>query len=174
LFPGDRVEVPPGSYGSINAQGSLTVLQPGSSAVYTGKGLQLVEGGLAVSTLERMPVDTEGLTIAPSTTKGKYDVLDDEGTVQIASLEGALAITEDGQTTMLPEGQQTTRTRRKKAAGMAPSDTPTTVQTPPAAASGGFPTAKVLIIGGVAAGGAVAAILLTRSSSKPPASPAVP
>jgi hypothetical protein len=173
LFPGDRIQVPQGSYASINGQGSLTVLQPGSSAVYTGKGLDLQQGGVAVSTLEGMPVNTEGLNIAPSAGHGKYDVLDDNGTVQIASLEGDLSVMDGGKTTVLSAGQQTTLDKRKKAAADAPPDGPPAPETPPATASGGFPTTKVLLIGGAVGGGAAAAILLTRSSSKP-VSPAVP
>jgi hypothetical protein len=173
LFPGDRVEVPPGSYASINAKGSLTVLQPGSSAVYTGKGVELRQGGVAVSTLEGMPVETEGLAIAPRSNHGKYDVLDDDGTVQIASLEGELSISDGGKTTVLAEGQQTTRSRRKKAAAaVPPSETPITPGTPPATA-GGFPTGKMLIATGVVGGGIAAAVLLTSSSAKP-TSPAKP
>lgn len=173
LFPGDRIEVPQGSYASINGHGSLTVLQPGSSAVYTGKGLDLQQGGVAVSTLEGMPVNTEGLNIAPNAGHGKYDVLDDNGTVQIASLEGDLSIMDGGKTSVLAAGQQTTLDKRKKAAADGPPDGPPAPETPPATASGGFPTTKVLLISGAVGGGVVAAILLTRSSSKP-VSPAVP
>ena len=173
LFPGDRVQVPDGSYASINGKGSLTVLQPGSSVVYRDKGLDLQQGGVAVSTLEGMPVNTEGLNIAPRTGHGKYDVLDDNGTVQIASLEGDLNILDGGQTAVLAQGQQTTRDKRKKLAADTPPDGPPAPETPPATASGGFPTGKVLLIGGAVGGGIVAAVLLTRSSSKP-VSPAVP
>jgi hypothetical protein len=173
LFPGDHIQVPQGSYASINGHGSLTVLQPGSSAVYTGKGLDLQQGGVAVSTLEGMPVNTEGLNIAPSAGHGKYDVLDDNGTVQIAALEGDLGVMDGGKTTVLAAGQQTTLDKRKKAAADAPHDAPPAPETPPATASGGFPTTKVLLISGAVGGGVVAAILLTRSSSKP-VSPAVP
>lgn len=173
LFPGDRVQVPDGSYASINGKGSLTVLQPGSSVVYSDKGLDLQQGGVAVSTLEGMPVNTEGLNIAPRTGHGKYDVLDDNGTVQIASLEGDLNIMDAGQTTTLAQGQQTTLDKRKKLAADTPPDGPPAPETPPPTASGGFPTGKVLLIGGAVGGGIVAAILLTRSSSKP-VSPAVP
>lgn len=173
LFPGDHIEVPQGSYASINGHGSLTVLQPGSSAVYTSKGLDLQQGGVAVSTLEGMPVNTEGLNIAPSAGHGKYDVLDENGTVQIASLEGDLSIMDGGKTSVLAAGQQTTLDKRKKAAADAPPDAPPAPETPPATASGGFPTTKVLLISGAVGGGVVAAILLTRSSSKP-VSPAVP
>jgi hypothetical protein len=174
LFPGDRIQVPEGSYASINGNGSLTVLQPGSSVVYTGKGLDLQQGGVAVSTLEGMPVNTEGLSIAPRAGHGKYDVLDDNGSVQVASLEGDLDIMDGGNTTVLAAGQQTTLDKRKKAAAPPPStDTANVPNTPPPTASGGFPTGKVLLIGGAVGGGVAAAILLTRSSSKP-VSPAVP
>lgn len=173
LFPGDRIQVPEGSYANINGHGSLTVLQPGASAVYNGKGLDLQQGGVAVSTLEGMPVNTEGLSIAPRAGHGKYDVLDDNGTVQIASLEGDLSVMDGGKTTVLTAGQQTTLDKRKKAAADVPPDGPPAPETPPATASGGFPTTKVLLIGGAVGGGVVAAILLTRSSSKP-VSPAVP
>lgn len=172
LFPGDRIQVPGTGYASINGNGSLSVLQPGASVVYTPKGLQLQQGGVAVSTLTGMPVDTEGLSIVPRAGHGKYDVLDDNGSVQVASLEGDLNIMDGGQATLLPAGQQTTRDRRKKAAD-APSGGPTAPETPPATASGGFPTGKVLLITGAVGGGVAAAILLTRSSSKP-VSPAVP
>ena len=173
LFPGDRVEVPGGSYASINGNGSLLVLQPGSSAVYTGKALDLQHGGVAVSTMNGMPVHTEGLTIAPRSPHGKYDVLDDSGLVQIAALEGDVTVLDGGAATVLPQGQQSTRDKRKPAAAESSSDQAPAPETPPATAAGGFPTGKVLLIGGAVAGGVVAAILLTRPSSKP-VSPAVP
>lgn len=173
LFPGDRVEVPGGSYASINGNGSLLVLQPGSSAVYTGKALDLQHGGVAVSTMNGMPVNTEGLTIAPRSPHGKYDVLDDSGLVQIAALEGDVTVLDGGAATVLPQGQQATRDKRKPAAAESSSDQAPAPETPPATAAGGFPTGKVLLIGGAVAGGVVAAILLTRPSSKP-VSPAVP
>lgn len=173
LFPGDRIQVPEGSYANINGHGSLTVMQPGSSAVYTGQGLDLQQGGVAVSTLEGMPVNTEGLSVAPRAGHGKYDVLDNNGTVQIAALEGDLDVMDGGKTSVLTAGQQTTLDKRKKAAADTPPDGPPAPETPPATASGGFPTTKVLLIGGAVGGGVVAAILLTRSSSKP-VSPAVP
>jgi hypothetical protein len=141
--------------------------------VYTPKALDLQQGGIAVSTLQGMPVNTEGLSIVPRAGHGKYDVLDDNGSVQVASLEGDLNIMDGGKATLLASGQQTTLDKRKKAAAVPPSDTATAPETPPATASGGFPTGKVLLIGGAAAGGITAAILLTRSSSKP-VSPAVP
>ncbi len=171
LFAGDRVQVPDGSYANINGSGSLTVLQPGSSVVYTGKALELQQGGVAVSTLEGLPVNTEGISVVPRTGHGKYDVLDDNGSVQIASLEGDLNVVDGGKATVLPAGQQTTVD--KKAAAAPSSDTASVPNNPPPTASGGFPTGKVLLIGGAAAGGITAAILLTRSSSKP-VSPAVP
>lgn len=105
LFAGDRVQVPDGSYANINGSGSLTVLQSGSSVVYTGKALDLQQGGVAVSTLEGLPVNTEGISVVPRTGHGKYDVLDDNGSVQIVSLEGDLNITDGGKATLLPAGQ---------------------------------------------------------------------
>jgi hypothetical protein len=170
LFPGDQVQVPAGSYASINGNGLQATLQPGSAVVFTGKALDLRQGGIAVSTSRGTPVDTEGLRIVPRTGQGKYDVLDEAGSVQVASLQGDLSIMGAGQPMTLAAGQQTTVDKRKAAPPPAGESVP---DTPPAAASGGFPTGKVLLISGAVAGGVVAAVLLTRSSSKP-VSPAVP
>lgn len=168
LFPGDQVQVPAGSYASINGNGSQAMLQPGSSVVFTGKAFELRQGRIGVSTSRGTPVATEGLSIIPRTSQAKYDVLDNQGSVQVASLAGDLSITGAAQPMTVATGQQTTIDKRKAAA-----PPPDSADAPSSAAAGHFPTAKVLLIGGAAAGGITAAVLLTRSSSKP-VSPAVP
>jgi len=123
-----------------------------------------------VTTTQAMAVRAGKLTIAPLAQRSaKFEVSDSDGLVQIAAREGALEINDGAFTTILQEGQQTTRQESDQASGH---------KTTKGAAPGGngFHISKktALIIGGAAAAGTTAALLLTTGNGSHPVSPAAP
>ncbi|HEY6939282.1 MAG TPA: hypothetical protein VI424_19125 [Terriglobales bacterium] len=170
LFVGDTVSTRPDSVASINADGSMILVLADSSVQFEGNSLNMSRGGVVVTTTQAMAVRAGKLTIAPLAQRSaKFEVSDSDGLVQIAAREGALEIKDGASTTILQEGQETTRQDSDQAGGH---------KTTKGAAPGGngFHMSKktALIIGGAAAAGTTAALLLTTGNGSHPVSPATP
>jgi len=170
LFVGDTVSTRPDSVASINADGSMILVLADSSVQFEGNSLNMSRGGVVVTTTQAMAVRAGKLTIAPLAQRSaKFEVSDSDGLVQIAAREGALEINDGASTTILQEGQETTRPDSDQAGGH---------KTTKGAAPGGngFHISKktALIIGGAAAAGTTAALLLTTGNGSHPVSPAAP
>ena len=170
LFVGDTVSTRPDSVASINADGSMILVLADSSVQFEGNSLNMSRGGVVVTTTQAMAVRAGKLTIAPLAQRSaKFEVSDSDGLVQIAAREGALEINDGASTTILQEGQETTRPDSDQAGGH---------KTTKGAAPGGngFHLSKksALIIGGTAAAGTTAALLLTTGNGSHPVSPATP
>jgi len=170
LFVGDTVSTRPDSVASINAEGSMILVLTDSSVQFEGNYLNMSHGGVVVTTTQAMAVRAGNLTIAPLAQRSaKFEVSDSDGLVQIAAREGALEINDGASTTILQEGQETTRPDSDQAGGH---------KTTKGAAPGGngFHLSKksALIIGGTAAAGTTAALLLTTGNGSHPVSPATP
>jgi len=170
LFVGDTVSTRPDSVASINADGSMVLVLADSSVQFEGNSLNMSRGGVVVTTTQAMAVRAGKLTIAPLAQRSaKFEVSDSDGLVQIAAREGALEINDGASTTILQEGQETTRPDSDQAGGH---------KTTKGAAPGGngFHLSKksALIMGGTAAAGTTAALLLTTGNGSHPVSPATP
>jgi hypothetical protein len=171
LFVGDTVATRPDSVASINAEGSMVLVLADSSVEFEGDSLNMSHGGVVVTTSQAMAVRAGKLTIAPvAQGSAKFEVSDSDGLVQIAAREGALSISDGASTTVLQEGQETTRQDpdrdggHKKDKGAAPSGK-------------GFHISKKtggIILGGAGAAGTTAALLLTMGNGSHPVSPAKP
>jgi hypothetical protein len=171
LFIGDTVATKPDSVASINAEGSMILVLANSSVQFEGNSVNMGHGGVVVTTSQAMAVRAGKLTIAPvAQASAKFEVSDSHGVVQIAAREGALAINDGASTTILQEGQETTRQDSDQGGGQK-----TGKGAPPT--SNGFHISKktaVIIIGSAAAAGTTAAILLSTGNGSHPVSPAVP
>ena len=171
LFVGDTVSTRPDSVASINADGSMILVLADSSVQFEGNSLNMSRGGVVVTTTQAMAVRAGKLTIAPLAQRSaKFEVSDSDGLVQIAARQGALEINDGASTTILQEGQQTTRQDSDQASGH---------KTTNGAAPGGngFHISKktgLIIAGGAAAAGTTAALLLTTGNGSHPVSPAAP
>ena len=171
LFVGDTVSTRPDSVASINAEGSMVLVLADSSVQFEGNSVNMSHGGVVVTTSQAMSVRAGKLTIAPLAQRSaKFEVSDSEGVVQIAAREGALAINDGTSTTILQEGQETTRQDSDQAGGHKTSKGATP-------GGNGFHMSKksaLIVFGGAAAAGTTAAILLTTGNGSHPVSPAVP
>src|SRR5579862_1496932 len=110
LFVGDTVATRPDSVASINAEGSMVLVLADSSIQFEGNSVNMGHGGVVVTTSQAMAVRAGKLTIAPVAQRAaKFEVSDADGVIQIAAREGALAINDGSSTTILQQGQETTR-----------------------------------------------------------------
>lgn len=169
LFVGDTVATRPDSVASINAEGSMVLVLADSSVRFEGNSVNMGHGGVVVTTSQAMAVRAGKLTIAPVAQRAaKFEVSAADGIVQIAAREGTLAIDDGSSTTILQQGQETTRQDSDEG--------PRRGQGAPPTGSGFHMTKKTaaIIFGGAAAAGTTTAILLTTGNGSHPVSPATP
>ena len=166
LFAGDVVATPQDSAATINAEGSMVLVQPDSSVQFQPNAVVMDRGGVVITTSKGMAVRTGKFLITPAASgESKFEVSDFGGVLQIAARKGSLTINDGATTTVLQEGQQTTREESAQA------------ENRPAhpAASGVHVKRKVaLIIIGGAAAGTTAGILLAERGGHHHISPATP
>jgi hypothetical protein len=168
LFAGDVVATPQESAATINAEGSMVLVQPDSSVQFQPNAVVMEHGGVVVTTWKGMAVRTGKFTITPAASgTSKFEVSDSGGVLQIAARQGAVNINDGTTTTVLQEGQQTTRQE--------PEQAQTEEKPAKPAASGVHVRRKVvgMIAGGAAAGTTVGIILATRGGGHH-VSPATP
>jgi len=170
VFTGDIIATPVGSAATIDAQGSMVLVQPNSSVQFQGNAVNMSNGDVIVTTAKGMAVRVGKYTISPNASQpAKFEVSHSGSTILIAARQGSLNINDGANTTTLQEGQQTTRSDTE------PNANPNT-ETPTSAAGGvHMSNAAWWAIGGAAAAGATVGIVLaTRGSSHHPVSPATP
>src|SRR5579863_9597298 len=167
LFVGDTVATRPDSVASINAEGSMVLVLADSSIQFEGNSVNMGHGGVVVTTSQAMAVRAGKLTIAPVAQRAaKFEVSDADGVIQIAAREGALAINDGSSTTILQQGQETTRQDSDQSEG------PKKDKGAPPTGSGFHMSKKTaaIVFGGGGATGTTAAILLTTGNSSHPVS----
>ncbi len=172
IFSGDLVQTNKDSVANINATGSTVLVLNDSLVQYQGGTVKLEHGGVTISTSKLLATQAGDVTVSPAASVWtEFEVRDMDGRVQIDARKGDLKISDEAGTTMLAQGQQTTRDDstqaqetpekkdRKKRGGAAA----------PAAGGGGVLNAKVAIGVGVAAIAGVTAWVLVQGDE--PVSP---
>jgi hypothetical protein len=110
IFSGDLVQTQADSVANINAPGSSVMVLNESLVQYEGSTLKLEHGGVTISTSKLLATRAGDVTVAPSASVWtEFEVRDVDGRVQIAARKGDLTISDDTGTTILAQGQQTTR-----------------------------------------------------------------
>ena len=110
IFSGDLVQTQADSVANINAPGSSVLVLNESLVQYEGSTLKLEHGGVTISTSKLLATRAGDVTVAPSASVWtEFEVRDVDGRVQIAARAGDLTISDATGTTILAQGQQTTR-----------------------------------------------------------------
>jgi len=171
LFSGDLVETRADSVANISATGSTVLVLNDSLIQYEGNAVKLEHGGITISTSKSLGTRVGTLSIAPNAgVLTEFEVRDLDGTVRIAARKGDLSISDDSGTTLLAQGQETTRDEpeaqkdKKRKRRVVPGAVPS-------AAGGMLDSPWAIGIGGGAIIG-VTAWVLTKGDE--PASPAKP
>jgi hypothetical protein len=178
IFSGDLLQTPSNSGANINLAGSNITVHVDSLVEFEGSGVRIEHGGVTVSTSKGIATTAGDVKVAPASDSWtEFNVTDVDGTVRIAARKGALAITDDSGTSILAQGQETTRPEsqdtsdqssdnkdkkknRKRGVGAAP------------AAGGGILNSPIAVGAAGAAVLGVAAWVLVKGDN--PASPAIP
>ena len=155
LFSGDLVQTSADSVANINATGSSVLVLNESLVQYEGATLKLEHGGVTISTSKLLATRAGDVVVSPvSNVWTEFEVRDVDGKVQIAARKGNLTISDNTGTTMLAEGQQTTRDDSQSSNRKAKKDVAPAAATSPL--SKVFDSPWVIGIGGgLAIGGAI-------------------
>jgi hypothetical protein len=171
LFSGDLVETRADSVANISATGSTVLVLNDSLIQYEGNTVKLEHGGVTISTSKSLATRVGTLNVSPAAgVLTEFEVRDIDGTVRIAARKGDLSISDDSGTTLLAQGQETTRDEpeaqkdKKRKRRVVPGAVPS-------AAGGMLDSPWAIGIGGGAIIG-VTAWVLTKGDE--PASPAKP
>jgi hypothetical protein len=171
LFSGDLVETRADSVANISATGSTVLVLNDSLIQYEGNTVKLEHGGVTVSTSKSLATRVGTVNVSPAAgVLTEFEVRDVDGTVRIAARKGDLSISDDSGTTLLAQGQETTRDEpeaqkdKKRKRRVVPGAVPS-------AAGGMLDSPWAIGIGGGAIIG-VTAWVLTKGDE--PASPAKP
>jgi len=108
VFQGDRIVTGKDGATSLTAPGVSIHLAPDSQLTFEGTQVSLGAGGAQFTTAKTLSVRAGSLTIAPATAKARFDVVYLKGQIQVAAMEGSLAIRDGKQTTMLEAGKMLT------------------------------------------------------------------
>lgn len=168
IFSGDLVQTRTDSIANINAAGSNVIILADSLVKFESEKVSLEHGSVTVATSKGMSAKAGEVTVSPASDGWtEFQVTDTNGTVQIVAEKGDVSVSDQSGTTMLPQGQQTTRdesrqaNRKNKRRGGAP-----------VAATGSIMDSKMAILAGtVTAGGLVTWVLVQSDNPMSPDAP---
>jgi ferric-dicitrate binding protein FerR (iron transport regulator) len=156
---------------NISATGSTVLVLNDSLIQYEGNTVKLEHGGVTISTSKSLATRVGTVNVSPAAgVLTEFEVRDVDGTVRIAARKGDLSISDDSGTTLLAQGQETTRDEpeaqkdKKRKRRVVPGAVPS-------AAGGMLDSPWAIGVGGGAIIG-VTAWVLTKGDE--PASPAKP
>jgi len=111
VYSGDGVQTGPDSSASIQFTGSRVTVLADSFAKFEGPAaIELDHGTVRVMTSRGLTARVGDVTIKPATNAwSEFQVTDVDGLVQIAANKGDLIVQDDKGTTIVAQGQQTTR-----------------------------------------------------------------
>jgi hypothetical protein len=154
LLPGDSIQTAEDSVANITASGSSVLVLQNASITFVGPGVELTRGGISVTTSEQTPVSSYGLLFTPAERRQtKYEVVEYENSVIVAARQGDVIVSDGLQTSMVPEGQESSHKKKKGGAT-------------PAAESSHSISGKTLALVSAASGATVAGILVAQSNKK--------
>lgn len=168
IFAGDLVQTKIDSVANIKSSGNNILVHSDSLIQYQGPSVKLEHGSVNVGTSKNMSTQVGDLKVEPTAASWtEFEVRDTDGAVRIIARKGDLRLTDANGTTILPQGQETTRDessergrRKRERGGAVP------------AAGGGLLDSPWAIGAGAAAVGGLTAWVLLRDDE--PASPSKP
>jgi hypothetical protein len=115
IFAGDKVATTTDGFANITVLGSAVLLQPKSLITFNGDSVELERGGVGITTSTGMTVHVDDVTVSPAANgNAKFEVVDNDDTVEVADHEGPVLLSQGNETTVLRPGQHTTTEKKKK------------------------------------------------------------
>jgi FecR protein len=167
VFAGDRIQTGSDSAVTLTFPGTRVSLAANSSISYQPNKVLMDYGRALLEAKKGTVAQMAGLTIAPAAAGAKFQLTETRGTVQVAALDGALAVSDGLHTVKLPAGQEMSQ---DSAQGSASAAAGTTASAPTATVGGGMPGWAIgAIVAGVAGGttGGLAAAGTFSSGNNP-------
>lgn len=93
ISSGESIETPPDTYATVVRDKSEVLIKPSSRLKINDGGVELESGEVLITTSNGLPVETNRLTITPSTdSRTKYEVLDTSESPQVKTFEGSVLV----------------------------------------------------------------------------------
>jgi hypothetical protein len=166
LFPGDSIETNPDTFANITGLGSAVLVQPGSLLRFQGNSVEVERGGVAITTSKGMTARVDDMTVSPAENgTAKFEVINNADSIDVAAYNGSVLLSDGSGTTLLAQGQHTTKEKKKKrkATGAVPGSTGAVAK-----------KTAFILLGAGGATAAVLAILKENSERSTPISPSKP
>jgi hypothetical protein len=151
IFSGDLLQTRSDSVADINQPGSTVQVLSDSLVQFEGSSVKIDHGAVRVTTSKSMATMAGDVKVTPTSNAWtEFNVTDVDGTVRIAAKKGDVTVSDGKGTTILAQGQETTRDEssdnstdksnrkgRKRNAGAAPGATGGALNSPLAIGIGG-------------------------------------
>lgn len=151
IFSGDLLQTRSDSVADINQPGSTVQVLSDSLVQFEGSSVKIDHGAVRVTTSKSMATTAGDVKVTPTSNAWtEFNVIDVDGTVRIAAKKGDVTVSDGKGTTILAQGQETTRDEssdnstdksnrrnRKRNAGAAPGATSGALNSPLAVGIGG-------------------------------------
>jgi hypothetical protein len=151
IFSGDLLQTRSDSVADINQPGSTVQVLSDSLVQFEGSSVKIDHGAVRVTTSKSMATMAGDVKVTPTANAWtEFNVTDVDGTVRIAAKKGDVTVSDGKGTTILAQGQETTRDEssdnstdksnrkgRKRNAGAAPGATGGALNSPLAIGIGG-------------------------------------
>lgn len=151
IFSGDLLQTRSDSLANINQPGSTVQVLSDSLVQFEGSSVKIDHGAVRVTTSKSMATTAGDVKVTPTSNAWtEFNVTDVDGTVRIAARKGDVTVSDGKGTTILAQGQETTRDEssdnstdksnrknRKRNAGAAPGATGGVLNSPLAVGIGG-------------------------------------
>jgi len=184
VFPGDKVQTGPNTVATLTSQGLAVTVTGNSTLVFSKSFVNVLCGTALVSTRRGMPARVSNLLVQPPRGEpARFEIIQNEGQLQIIARQGTLAIDNGATTTSLQPGRMLTAHATCMAApyaddqtGSSTSSTATTGSSTPSTATTGSSPSSTATTGGSnysplvllgllgLIGGGTAAVLATTGS----------
>jgi hypothetical protein len=151
IFSGDLLQTRSDSVADINQPGSTVQVLSDSLVQFEGSSVKIDHGAVRVTTSKSMATTAGDVKVTPTSNAWtEFNVTDVDGTVRIAAKKGDVTVSDGKGTTILAQGQETTRDEssdnstdksnrkgRKRNAGAVPGATGGALNSPLAIGIGG-------------------------------------
>ncbi len=181
VFAGDKIQTGGDASVTLAFQGTRVNMPANSSIVYQPNRIRMEYGRALFETKKGAGAELAGLSIRPAAASAKFQLTRTAKVIQVAALDGPLAVSDGLHTVQLSPGQEMSRLQppanpqEPPAAGGKAASTAGTTTAPAPAVSGGIPGWVIAAAVATAAGGTVGGLAAagTFSEENPP-SPSQP
>jgi hypothetical protein len=104
VFAGDRIETAPQAVGSLTIGNTSLILDPNSSMMFNGQGLDFYCGGGTIQANQGVSARYGNVSVKPTKDSARFQVQQTGATVKVSALEGDLTLFDGAKNFSIPAG----------------------------------------------------------------------